>query len=402
MNLLGLASRLGEIMTHVPVAFDPACCLHASDHFSTCTACFDICPTGAVQPGTPPTLDAEACRHCFACLPVCPVGAWTAVDNADALLACTARLGVKTCEILCMLNPNLALETPSAAAAIRLRGCLAGLGVGTYLMLASQGMEQVSIRTEACADCPWQGLHTQVTTQVRQAQELLSLWGKADVLTTPQPVSVTETQKRPIYHASSPPLSRRKLFRGQAVEQNSPTEPEANAKPTPFHERLRVLQAIRQLPQPQAQEKTVSLAGLGFALVTVNNACTACGACARACPTGALQMETAVSSYHLDFSAQICIACDICSHVCAAQAITLTPDPPFDQVFGPEVKQTVRQGGLTPCRKCRTLFAAEPGVHLCPVCEFRRQHPFGSVMPPGLAVNSPTENVLPDMRRPQL
>ena len=40
---------------------------------------------------------------------------------------------------------------------------------------------------------------------------------------------------------------------------------------------------------------------------------TACGVCARVCPTGALQMETAESGFQLIFSPQICIGCDICN-----------------------------------------------------------------------------------------
>jgi len=125
----------------------------------------------------------------------------------------------------------------------------------------------------------------------------------------------------------------------------------------------------------------------------VNDDCTACGVCARACPTGALQMETAESSYQLTFSPQICLACDICQHVCAPSAITVTHDPTFNQVFAGAVDQVVQQGSLTSCRKCRTPFAAQTGTELCPVCEFRRQNPFGSMMPPGLTANQKQKNL---------
>jgi formate hydrogenlyase subunit 6/NADH:ubiquinone oxidoreductase subunit I len=186
-------------------------------------------------------------------------------------------------------------------------------------------------------------------------------------------------------------VSRRELFRSQTAEKKS--EADTSSEPNQFHERLRFLRVVKQLPLPVENLGTTSLAGLRFSLLTVNDDCTACGVCARACPTAALQMETAESTFRLTFSPQICISCDICSHLCALNAITLTHNPTFDQVFAGEVDQVVQQGCLTLCSRCRAPFAARTGMDLCPVCEFRRQNPFGSMMPPGLMANQQQENL---------
>jgi Fe-S-cluster-containing hydrogenase component 2 len=387
MNLLALAERWGEALPGKLPGFEADRCLHAADKFSACTACYDVCPANAIHPGEPPEFDGQSCQACRACLPVCPMGAFTADDEAQTLLNCAGRLDGKTCEIVCGLNPNVDVGDP-AAVGVRVRGCLAGLGVGAYLVLVSQGMESVMVRLDACADCPWSQLRLQVETQVQQAQGLLALWGQAKALTCLDEIR-DDFGKRPFWNATSPPISRRDLFRWREAEK----EPEADTTPSPFHERLRFLGAVEQMPAPPKPDQSTSLAGLGFALITVSDECTACGVCARACPTGALQMETAESSFRLIFSAQICIACDICTHVCAPNAITLTHEPTFGQVFGAEVDQLVQSGNLTNCSKCRAPFAARAGAELCPVCEFRRQNPFGSAIPPGLAANQMNKNL---------
>ncbi len=385
MNLLALAERWGEALATKPFGFAADRCLYATDKFATCTACHDICPVGAIQVGKPPTFDAESCQLCRACLPACPVGAFTADDEVPALLNCAERIGAKTVEVACSLNARV--DAGPAAAAVRVRGCLAGLGAGAYLGLVSQGLEEVVVRLDACADCPWGKLQPQVESQVQQAQGLLALWAQAETLTWVAEAA-DDFAKRPFWNATSPPVSRRDLFRWREGEKKPVAESAADADPNPFHERLRLLRAVKQMPPATSQEQTMS----GFALLAVNEDCTACGVCARVCPTGALQMETAASSYQLTFSPQICIACDKCSHVCAPNAINLTHAPTFEQVFDTAVDQIVQQGELARCSKCHAFFAAQAGKDLCPVCEFRRQNPFGSAMPPGLALHQTNKN----------
>jgi ferredoxin len=390
VNLLALAERWGEALASKPFDLAADHCLHAADKFATCTACYDVCPAGAIQPGKPPAFAGESCQACRACLPICPVGAFTADDEVPALLNCAERIGTKTVEVVCSLNPSV--DVGAAAAAVRVRGCLAGLGAAAYLGLVSLGLEKVVVRLDACADCPWSQLRPQVERQVQQAQGLLALWNRASALTCLDEVT-DGFGKRPFWNATSPPMSRRELFRWRKNEKEPAAESAADTDPNPFHERLHLLRAVKQMPAVDGSDHTMSLAGLGFALLAVNDDCTACGVCTRVCPTGALQIETAVSSYQLTFSPQICIACDVCRHVCAPNAITVTPDPTFDQVFGTAVDQIVQAGELTKCSKCHAPFAARGEAKLCPVCEFRRQNPFGSALPPGLAVNQTKKNL---------
>jgi formate hydrogenlyase subunit 6/NADH:ubiquinone oxidoreductase subunit I len=128
--------------------------------------------------------------------------------------------------------------------------------------------------------------------------------------------------------------------------------------------------------------------GFGFASLKVSDACTACSACANACPTGALHFEITNTNrnFHLTFSAPNCIACDICANVCATAAISIDHNPAFKEVFESWKPEPVQAGDLVRCTQCNTLMAVRPGVKLCPLCTYRRKNPFGSKMPPGMKI----------------
>ena len=387
MSLFSIAERFSAL-DHSFLKMDQERCLHRQDRFSGCQACFAICPVSAITPGKPPSLNPEKCAQCMACLVVCPVGAYSADDEVTTLLAAAQRLEGGPLELLCERNPRPALGVSQAGKAIRIKGCLAGLGSGAYLALAVLGLDPILVRTEACSACEWASLPAQVEAQVSHARQLLEGWGKDSTLAC---VPVLESPvERPFWEAASPPLSRRDIFQS-ALHQGRATlarvvdewaTPPADHQPG--RDRLRILDALKHLPALQPA-RPASLKCLDFAWVSVSDACTACGVCARICPTGALQFGAyaAETAFQLTFQAAKCVGCDMCVHVCSPAAMSLDHDPSFARIFSQEIV-IIRAGGLTRCRKCGALTVAQPGVELCPVCEFRRTHPFGSMLPPGL------------------
>jgi ferredoxin len=152
----------------------------------------------------------------------------------------------------------------------------------------------------------------------------------------------------------------------------------------PGRDRLRLLYAVKHMPVSQPVH-TGSLKDMDFAWVSVSELCTACGVCARICPTSALKFEKneVETTYTLNFSARNCVGCEMCVHVCAPSAMSMDHNPTFSQIFSQE-NVSIHAGELIKCKKCGALTAAQPGVDLCPLCEYRRTHPFGSMLPPGL------------------
>lgn len=386
MSLFSAAERLAKL-DHSAVVFNADHCLHSQNKYSTCNACLNLCPVEAIMAGKPPALNAEKCKRCLACLTVCPVGAYAADDQVASLLNAVTHLEGSVLELLCEKNPNAGRGFLEASTGIRVRGCLAGLGSGAYLALAAFGLERVLVRTDACSGCEWGTLPRQVEAQVTQSKQVLEGWGKAETIDIVS--GMDSPVERPLWEAMNPLLSRRDLFRmaarqGQIAIARSIEDGQSDSGHRPGRDRRRMLGAIAHLSAPD-QAENLQLGDMNFAFLSVSEACTACAVCARACPTNALQFEKNEDKkiYKLTFSGRNCVGCDICVHVCAPSAITVDHAPTFMQIFTEETV-TLQEGGMVKCTSCSAWTAALPGVSLCLMCEYRRAHPFGSMLPPGL------------------
>lgn len=382
MSLLNAAERFASI-DRSRIVLDARHCLHSQDQYSDCAACFSICPVDAITAGKPPVLDTERCQSCLACLPVCPVGAYRADDDVSSLLNCATHLEDQTLELLCGLQPHSESGEDAESIGIQIHGCLAGLGTGAYLMLSALGLKRLTVRTDACQVCKWQSLFSEIHRQAEQANRFLTAWGMDDAVTCmdeiPSPV------ERVLWDAKNPPLSRRDLFRlmarqGQVTMARAMENGVSESKRQPGRDRLRLLAAVSHLPEPSRE---ADLHGLGFAALTVSDSCTACGACGRACPTAALHFEKDEDemTFSISFSPRDCIACDLCEHICLPDAITLNHTPTFEQVFGSKEAVMAASGQLVRCERCKTLMSKREVTRLCPLCDYRREHPFGSRMP---------------------
>ncbi|MDX9990824.1 MAG: 4Fe-4S dicluster domain-containing protein [Anaerolineales bacterium] len=398
MSLLDAAERFASL-DRSQVILDAERCLHTRDQHSECAACFNICPVGAITPGQPPSLDPKKCEGCLACLTVCPVGAYSADDAVTPLLNAVTHLEDQTLELLCELNPACEAGIAQTSVGIQVRGCLAGLGSGTYLALAALGLEQVVARTDACSTCKWAALQPEVEAQVARAKELLAAWGRGDSLRCVS--GLDQAIERPLWNASNPPLSRRDLFRmlarqGQVAMARAMQYGQTQAGPRPGRNHKRTVNALGHLPAPSAAEN-LNLGEFGFGSLQVSAACTACAACARACPTGALQFEKDEdqTTFALKFAAPDCVACGLCVHVCAPDAIRLDRSPQFADIFGDAIA-VLQAGELIKCEQCAALTAKRGATRLCELCQYRRENRFGSVLPPGFKRNKPVAVEQPD------
>jgi ferredoxin len=384
VNLLALIEQAADMTARsTGVTLDGDRCLHKRDRLSECEACFGLCPTDAITPGQPPAFNQEACINCRACLPVCPVQAYQAVDETIPLLKQALRLAGKRLELICAPHPEPATGPPRAHAALMTRGCLAGLGKGTYLTLLALGLDEIILRTDGCAGCPLGSLQEQIERQATAVHNLRTAWPQTGRIHTTGPLESSSLVGRPVRPAGTPPLSRRELFGLKEAERHpSPPWLQGEDASWPANDHRFITAALAALGPPV---ENPILDGLGLAGVTVDgDKCSACGVCARACPTGTLHFATDdQGGFRLSAAPLNCIGCDLCTHVCMPDAISVNHSPTWEQLFGGGSSTTLLTGRLSACERCNSSFLARDGQRYCAICEFRRQNPFASVMPPG-------------------
>ena len=384
MSLFDAAERFASI-DRSQVLLEQKHCLHSQDQHSECAACFSICPVEAITVDKSPALNTEVCESCLACIPVCPVGAYRADDDVSNLLNCITHVEGQPVELICGLHPHPETGIDSESIGIQINGCLAGLGTGAYLTLSALGLKRIIARTDACSNCKWHSLSPEIHRQTEQANRFLSAWNKIDNVICKD--EIESPVERPLWNAKNPPLSRRDLFRmmakqGQVAVARAMENGMTMFKRQPGRDRLRLMSAVSHLPE-YSTETNINLNGFGFATLTISESCTACGVCGRACPTEAIRFEKNDEelTFSISFSAQNCIGCDLCEHVCLPNAISIDHAPAFEQVFGAKEPIIVESGQTVCCERCKTLMAAREGVTICPLCEYRRTHPFGSMLP---------------------
>lgn len=126
--------------------------------------------------------------------------------------------------------------------------------------------------------------------------------------------------------------------------------------------------------------------------------CTACGTCVRGCPEGALTLVEVPGTADLLLRQAVaaCTGCTRCVDLCPAHALAAAPADGWGGVLDGGMRDVVRVTTRS-CARCGTAFGGAatggaatggpasdaPGPALCPVCTFRRAHPFGSTAPVG-------------------
>ncbi len=390
MDLLSIAEKLTS-RDHFSVNFSESSCLHSLNKLASCEACYTLCPTSAIQPGKPPSFDSQSCVVCRACVQACPVGAYTGEDKVKGLLSSAARAvekhRVTHFDLLCDQHTSPALGPQDSALGLRIEGCLAQLGSGAYLALFLLGVEKVIVRLDDCPNCAWGALKERILLQVEQARALAGPWLHADKLAILDQVEGVELEARPGWNTASPPLSRAELLHPAPLQAESRysalISPDALAV-SQHHlslDRYRQVIASKHLLADNQSDQSASAAFVSFVRAEVTEACTGCNICSQSCPTEALKRTVIEEKeFKLSFSPLKCVDCKVCVALCPESAITLESPVPVSYLLEGEL--VLYQGSLVKCQRCGTLFSPKTGGKLCPTCQFRRDHPFGSRTPP--------------------
>jgi len=376
-------------------------CLNQRHKGADCARCVDTCPTGAIDlTSHRPFLDPDLCVQCGACLVACPTDVFSQISPPEQTLTLTFQHlpPIAPLVLVCPLRPAIAQTQAPVAAAVRHQRCLAALSIPHLLDLSSQGMRPLWLDDSPCAGCPLGMCHAQLLASVAGANELLVGFGRPSSLAlhTKNPeLLLDEPLAHPLLDGMKPQLSRRGFFgalrqMGQArVERAMEEEALPMLRPAVAvdqrlprrlpHNRKELLAHLADLTTDSAppDDSLFSLESLPFASVTVDaRACSACGLCARFCPTGALHYagpgvgalgKNDDNAYALDFQAQLCIDCAICQMACPEAAIRFEDSLPVEKLLSPQAEQ-LTAGEVTSCVTCGVAVADHWQPPRCYVC----------------------------------
>lgn len=330
-------------------------CVRYRFRYSQCSRCAESCPSDALAPGEEGVeLDASRCTGCGLCVPACPAGAFHQPAFPRAALA---RPSEKQLEVAC--NPS------GEQGDVRVP-CL---GAIEPALLASLAMRNIAVTLRGAQHCDACAHAPQGRAALQNLLEGMETVKGAAPVQWLDPV-VADSEAGGGRHQAA----RRQLFRrfsNRAVESmrgadGSEAVPAQAIRAAAHYLPPRRELAERLLERLAENEESEALAVcLGVATVgPVAERCSGCEACARVCPTGALQMGESENRWVLDFRAERCVGCGVCIESCGPEALALMWQ--WRCGSGGEVAR-VHELGRYRCESCGRFFVGLEDER-CPVC----------------------------------
>lgn len=345
-------------------------CTRFRFRYSECRACADACPHDAIAlSGEGIIISEKACQNCGLCLAACPTEALTG-RNLPRIDILKRTMKSRAVTFACAPSQSPGDETVP---------CLGALDAAVLATLASAGVAVTLAGTHHCADCP----HGAVAPRMI-ARNLEGVGALAHAAGNPKWSAITVAE-HDAADAQAPrhDASRRHLFRrflGAPASGVAQAASGVEARPVPL-KAVRFAPAIstvgRELLQrlfdaaPPADTTPPPPAlplveGLHVARVEIAAGCTACEVCARACPTGAMQIAESGVGWALTFQLSRCVGCGVCVESCQPRVLA------FAAATGnlPAAREIVTLHALNKqrCARCDRFFISSEPAEICTIC----------------------------------
>jgi Fe-S-cluster-containing hydrogenase component 2 len=380
-RLVGVLDSLQQ----VAVRAAPERCLNRRHKDNGCALCLS-CPTVAITPvAMSVQVSVERCQGCGLCLSVCPNEVFSVRGPALVdLLRVSARGRGAVVEVACPQRSPLERSHSSAKAVIRL-SCLAWLSPSLLAAMLAQGITNLRLDDTPCANCTIGSARAAIRQAVEAANRLLVLSGRPTAIATytERPELLGKASDVEVWDPLRAVYSRRDLFTafGRVATQTAATAADRvlpASAPVKLAQRLPAQRALLSVALPLLLVEGApagNVSGLPLARVEVSPACTACGLCARLCPSGALAFAQAVGEYSLSFSAPKCLgeACRLCRLICPVEAVGFAAQAAPSELVA-EAPLTLRAGRRVACSRCGALTAAPAdGQAVCHACQWTKR-----------------------------
>jgi ferredoxin len=358
----------GRATTWAPVVrVDAAACVGTV----RCERCIEACPERALHlqadsPGAPPVLDVSRCQACSGCLDACPSGALSLYGHEPGALAQQLRALLQAGDGA--PAPALVISCANAAEPLHRLGerdglpgwlalelpCLAAVGSVWHLAALAAGAGTVQILP--CAPCRDR---VSLMQGVGFTRHLLAALGDLDAS---RRVGVLPARGPQLLRALRASDGQTPVVSGAAADRipgpgsiRTPAQVAAWAV-SELQAALGTAPAGRTAGlapscDREALPRVVLGAGAPLGVLRAASGCTACGACARTCPTGALSLteEVGITSLVLDPAA--CTGCCLCVETCPEGVLDAAPGIDLDLL----------DGGLAPIARVTAVTCPDCG-----------------------------------------
>ncbi len=375
--LLDTLTKLTEHFGNEQLIVNADRCLNARFKKAGCHICVDACPVDAIHlDGQQVRLDSETCARCGACVWQCPTEVFTQPPASKSKLRETLQaVGLVAVELRCPQHTGNSTLIPDVTI-IQLPQCLADLSPTRLIDLAAE--RHVWLNDQACAACPLKEAHAAMMRAVTEANRWRAAFNQPrqiHLLTTDNN-RFAQPRTAPLLDSANPPSERRAFFGllkkalietgatavGEKAEPNDQGVPVSQRLPQHLpRERKSLLTVLSKLGQPQ--DVPLGLANLSIEL----EKCTACGLCAKFCPTGSIRFHADDNRFDLDFLPAACLDCYVCVMACPTQGVTLLHDTTPSRFIHITATLLI-EGDLVPCTVCQKPTANHGEGTRCEVC----------------------------------
>lgn len=278
---------------------DESLCAHARQGIQGCSACLDVCPTGALSAGQSHVrIEPLLCQGCAACGSVCLSGAlgMAGQDTSDSLAGLAKRLQDQP-DAGVWIRPREHVEAVPEGWLTCVEAHPSALGLDYWLAALALGARRVAVTASPCPEDMGKALDVQLAV----ARGLLL------GLALPTGVARVETAS----DLSRVPVVPAGIYGYQPAGESR--RERCDAALTVLIRHAGTLPGHVSLP-----------AGAPWGSVEVDPIrCSYCSACARICPHAALTCGG--DPLQLAFNEPACVQCGLCVNACPEKALTLRP-----------------------------------------------------------------------------